>query len=67
MGHLPNRLMGLQRRSYSYAVQLLVLACLGAALYVSMAALLAKRSDAVLGPNADPVAARDYGFPAVRR
>lgn len=64
---LQYRPHGLQRRRYSFAAQLLVLGCLGAALYVCTAALVANRASQVLDANANPVMARDYGFPAVQR
>jgi hypothetical protein len=61
---LPYRPTGLQRRRYSYPLQLLVLACLSAALVVSVAALRAQSvppAPAVLDANANPATARDYG------
>ena len=58
---LPYRPAGLQRRRYSYPLQLLVLAALGIALGVSASALWATRPAPALDANANPAIARDYG------
>ena len=58
---LPYRPTGLQRRRYSYPLQLAALCCLGVALFVSLAVLLHRQNPPALNANANPTVARDYG------
>ena len=65
---LPYRPAGLQRRRYSYPLQIAAICCLGAAIIVSWAVLMSRVALLALDADANPTITRDYGnFAPVRQ